>query len=202
MSEPGAISAGTVKRLRDMTGAGMMDCKNALQEANGDLDRAQEILREQGKAGVGKRAGRQATEGVVEAYIHGEGRVGVLVELNCETDFVARTPDFKDLAHELALQVAATDPRWVQRQEVPPDIVEGERKIYGEQARSSGKPESVLARIVDGKLEAFYRQMVLLEQQYIRDEARRVGDLVEEVASKVGENVVVRRFTRYAVGKD
>jgi elongation factor Ts len=202
MTEPGAISAEMVKRLRDITGAGMMDCKRALEEASGDLDRAQEILREQGKAGVEKRAGRQASEGVVEAYIHGEGRVGVLVEVNCETDFVARTPDFKELAHEIALQVAATDPQWAQRDDVPSEIVEGERKIYEEQARSGGKPENVLGRIVDGKLEAFFKQTVLLEQPYIRDDSKRVGDLVKEVAAKVGENVVVRRFTRYALGKE
>jgi elongation factor Ts len=137
MTEPGAISAEMVKRLREMTGAGMMDCKKALQEADGDLDKAQEVLRVKGLTGVEKRAGRQASEGVVEAYVHGEGRVGVLVEVNCETDFVARTPDFRGLAHELALQIAAIPPRWLAREEVPQEVVAAERKIYEEQACSS-----------------------------------------------------------------
>jgi elongation factor Ts len=202
MSEAGAISAEMVKRLRDITGAGMMDCKRALQEAGGDLERAQEILREQGKAGVEKRAGRQASEGLVEAYVHGEGRVGVLVEVNCETDFVARTPEFRELAHEIALQVAALPPRWIVRDEVPQDVVEAERKIYEEQARATGKPEHVFERIATGKLEAFYRQTVLLDQPSIRDDSVTVGDLVRQAAAKVGENVVIRRFARFALGKD
>ena len=202
MSEAGAISADMVKRLRDITGAGMMDSKRALQKAGGDLDRAQEILREQGKAGVEKRSGRQASEGVVEAYVHGEGRVGVLVEVNCETDFVARTPEFRELAHEIALQVAALPPRWIGRDEVPQDVVEAERKIYEEQARATGKPEHVLERIATGKLEAFYRQTVLLDQPSIRDDSVTVGDLVKQTAAKVGENVVVRRFARFALGRD
>lgn len=202
MSEPGAISAEMVKRLRDITGAGMMDCKRALQDANGDTDKAQELLRQKGLASFGKRAGRQASEGLVDAYIHSEGRIGVLVEVNCETDFVARTDDFKRLAREVAMQIAATDPRWIGREDVPEDVVEGERKIYQEQARATRKPESVIERIASGKLEAFYKQTVLLDQPYIREDSKTVGELIKEVGSKVGENVVVRRFARFAVGKE
>lgn len=194
------ISAELVKRLRDITGAGMMDCKRALSEAGGDLERAQEVLRTKGLASAAKRADRQASEGVVESYIHGEGRIGVLVELNSETDFVARTDEFRRLARELAMQVAAARPRWVSRDEVPDEVVAGERKIYEEQARTSGRPENVLDRIVQGKIEAFYKETVLLEQPYIRDDSRKVGDLVTELASKVGENVVVRRFARFELG--
>lgn len=202
MSNPGSISAGDVKRLRDLTGAGMMDCKKALVEAGGDVSRAQEILREKGLAGAKKRSGRQAAEGVIDAYIHGEGRIGVLVEVNSETDFVGRTQEFRRLAREVAMQVAARDPRWVSRDDVPPDVVEGERKIYLEQARALGKPETVLQRIVEGKLETFYKEAVLLDQPYIREDSRTVGDLVNEVAAKVGENVVVRRFARFVLGEE
>ncbi|MBA3728650.1 MAG: translation elongation factor Ts [Actinobacteria bacterium] len=202
MSDPGSISAGDVKRLRDLTGAGMMDCKKALVEAAGDVSRAQEILREKGLAGAKKRSGRQAAEGLIDAYIHGEGRIGVLVEVNSETDFVGRTQEFRRLAREVAMQVAARDPRWVSRDDVPPDVAEGERKIYLEQARALGKPESVLQRIVEGKLENFYKETVLLDQPYIREDSRTVGDFVNEVAAKVGENVVVRRFARFVLGEE
>jgi elongation factor Ts len=202
MTEAGRISAEMVKRLRDETGAGMMDCKRALQDADGDLDKAREVLREKGLAGHEKRKGRAANQGLVEAYIHGEGRVGVLVEVNSETDFVARTPEFKELAHEIALQIAAADPRWVSRDEVPEEIVAGERKVYEEQARSTGKPDTVIDRIVDGKLEAFYKQTVLVDQPYIRDPDRPIRDLVTEVAAKVGENVVIRRFARFQLGQE
>src|SRR6266542_4266262 len=202
MTEPVSIPASLVKKLRDMTGVGFMDCKQALEESGGDLDKAQELLRKKGKAGVEKRAGRQASQGVVDAYIHGEGRIGVLVEVNCETDFVARTDDFKRLAREIALQIAAGRPRWITRDDVPADIVESERKIYAEQARETGKPDNVIARIVDGKLEAFYKESVLLDQHYIRDETGKqtVADLVHEVAARVGENVLIRRFVRYELG--
>jgi len=202
MTEPGAISAEMVKRLREITGAGMMDCKKALQEADGDLDKAQEILRQRGLASFGKRAGRQASEGLVDAYIHGEGRIGVLVEVNCETDFVARTDDFRGLVREVAMQIAASDPRWIAREDVPEDVVAGERKIYEDQARATGKPGEVIERIAAGKLEAFYKQTVLLDQAYIRDDSKTVGELVKETGAKVGENVVVRRFSRFALGKD
>jgi elongation factor Ts len=196
------IPASQVKQLREITGAGMMECKKALQESGGDLDRAQEILRERGLAGVEKRKGRVAGDGVVESYIHGEGRIGVLVEINCETDFVARTEEFRELAREVAMQVAAQSPRWVSRDEVPEDVVESERKVYAERARQLGKPENVLDKIVDGMLDSFYKETVLLDQPYIREGSKSVDDLVKEVASKVGENVVIRRFVRYQLGEE
>jgi elongation factor Ts len=201
MSEPMNIPADQVKRLRDLTGAGMMDCKRALVESSGDIERAQELLRLKGLAGVEKRAGRRASEGRVDAYIHPGNRVGVLVEVNCETDFVARTDDFGLLAREIAMQVAAASPEYVTRDEVPTEVTEREHKIYEEQARESGKPDAIVEKIVAGKLEAFYRQTVLMDQPYIRDDSRSVGDLVSEVAAKVGENVVVRRFSRYQLGE-
>jgi elongation factor Ts len=202
VTDPDRIPAELVKRLRDETGAGMMDCKRALMEAGGDLEKAREILRRAGKAGRDKRQGRSAREGVIDSYIHLEGRIGVLVEVNCETDFVARTDDFKRLAREMAMQVAALRPRWISREEVPQDVIEGERKIYEDQARSTGKPENVLTKIVDGKLEAFYKESVLLDQPYIRDDKRIVGDLVDEVSAKVGEKVAIRRFARFQVGEE
>ena len=200
--EPSSIPAELVKRLRDTTGAGMMDCKRALVESGGDVDQAIEILRTRGLASAAKRAGRQANEGVIDAYIHGGGRIGVLVEVNAETDFVARTPEFRTLAREIALQVAARDPRWVAREDVPDDVIAGERKIYQEQARETGKPDHVIEKIIDGKLEAFYREFVLLDQPYIREESKTVGDLVQETADKVKENVVVRRFARFRLGEE
>ncbi|TMK86380.1 MAG: translation elongation factor Ts [Actinobacteria bacterium] len=202
MSEPLSIPADVVKRLRDETGAGMMDCKRALVETGGDLERARDLLRTRGQASAKKRAGRQASEGLVDAYIHGEGRIGVMVEVNSETDFVARTDEFRRLARELAMQIAATDPRWISRDDVPADVIEGERKIYEEQARATGKPDNVISRIVDGKLETFFKEFVLLDQPYIRDDSKKVNDLVTEFASKVGENVVVRRFVRFRLGEE
>lgn len=196
------IPASEVKRLRELTGAGMMDCKKALQDAGGEFERAREILRERGLAGVEKRKGRVAGDGVIDSYIHGEGRIGVLVEINCETDFVARTPEFRELAREVAMQVAAQAPRWVSRDEVPEDVVESERKVSAERARQLGRPENVLDRVVDGMLESFYKETVLLDQPYIRDDSKSIDDLVKEVASKVGENVVVRRFVRYQLGEE
>ena len=196
------IPASEVKRLRELTGAGMMECKRALQDSDGDIDRAQEILRERGLAGVEKRRSRVAGDGVIESYIHGEGRIGVLVEVNCETDFVARTPQFRELARELAMQVAARAPRWVSRDEVPEEVAASERKVYAERAHQLGKPEDLLDRIVDGMLDSFYKETVLLDQPYIRDDTKRVDDLVKDVATKVGENVVVRRFVRYQLGEE
>jgi elongation factor Ts len=196
------ISAGLVKQLRDLTGAGMMDCKRALVEAGGDIVKAQEILRTKGLAGTKKRAGRQASQGLVQAYVHGEGTLGVLVEVNSETDFVARTEEFRSLARELAMQIAASDPRWISREEVPEDVLESERKIYAEKARAERKPENVIERIVEGQVQSFYKDAVLLDQPYIRDPKRTVGDLVSEVAAKVGENVVVRRYARFKLGEE
>jgi len=202
MSGSPTIGAEDVKRLRDITGAGMMDCKRALVEAGGDLARAREILRTKGLASAAKKGGRSAREGVIESYIHPGGRVGVLVEVNCETDFVARTDEFRALPREIAMQVAARSPRWVSRDEVPEDVVASERKIYEEQAREGGKPERIIVKIVEGKLDSFFRDTVLLDQEYIRDDSKSVGDVVSEVAAKVGENVVVRRFTRYQLGEE
>jgi elongation factor Ts len=202
MSPPPSITAADVKKLRDLTGAGMMDCKTALTEAEGNADRAQEILRARGLAAVSKRKLRTSSQGVVDAYIHAEGRIGVLVEVNTETDFVARTDEFRSLAHEIALQIAASDPRWVDRDDVPEDIVASERKIAEEKAREQGRPESALEKIVEGSLHAYFKQVVLLEQPYVRDPSRTVHQLVDEVAAKVGENVVVRRFTRYQLGEE
>ncbi len=202
MSGSPTIGAEDVKRLRDITGAGMMDCKRALVEAGGDLARAQEILRTKGLASAARKGGRSAREGVIESYIHPGGRVGVLVEVNCETDFVARTDEFRALPREIAMQVAARSPRWVSRDEVPEDVVASERKIYEEQAREGGKPERIIDKIVEGKLDSFFRDTVLLDQEYIRDDSKSVGDVVSEVAAKVGENVVVRRFTRYQLGEE
>jgi elongation factor Ts len=202
MTDPERIPSDLVKRLREETGAGMMDCKRALVEAGGDMEKARELLRTRGLASAQKRLGRQAGEGVIDAYIHGEGRIGVLVEVNSETDFVARTEEFRRLAREVAMQIAARDPRWISREEIPAEVVAGERKIYEEQARASGKPDHVIERIVEGKLESFYNDTVLLDQPYIREDDRTIRDLVAEVATKVGENVVVRRFARFRLGED
>ncbi len=203
MSEPERISAAVVKELRDTTGAGMMDCKNALIQSGGDLAKAQEILRTKGLAGAQKRAGRQAKEGLVDAYIHLGGRIGAMVEINCETDFVARTEEFRQLAREIAMQVAARpDTRWIGVEDVPEEIVASERKIYADKAAAEGKPEHIVDRIVDGQLKAFYRDRVLLEQPYIREDAKSVRDLLTETASKVGENLLVRRFARFQLGEE
>lgn len=202
LEENVAISAEQVKKLREITGAGMMDCKRALEETGGDLDRAVEILRKKGKADAKKRAGRTAREGLVEAYIHMNGRLGVLVEVNCETDFVANTEDFRRTARDVAMHIAASDPRWISREDVPEDVIEGERKLYGEQAREQGKPDNVIDRIVQGKLEAFYKDNCLLDQPFVRDDTKTVGELIGETSGKVGEKVEVRRFARFKLGEE
>jgi elongation factor Ts len=196
------ISAEQVKRLRELTGAGMMDCKRALEETEGDIDRAVELLRVKGLADSKKRAGRVARDGVVDAYIHMNGRLGVLVEVNCETDFVASTEGFRTAARDIAMHVAASDPRWISREDVPEDVVDGERKIYAEQAREQGKPDNVIDRIVQGKLEAFYKEKCLLDQPFVKDDSKTVGDLVGETSAKVGEKVEVRRFARFKLGEE
>ena len=196
------ISAEQVKRLRELTGAGMMDCKRALEETEGDIDRAVELLRVKGLADSKKRAGRVARDGVVDAYIHMNGRLGVLVEVNCETDFVANTEGFRTAARDIAMHVAASDPRWISREDVPEDVVDGERKIYAEQAREQGKPDNVIDRIVQGKLEAFYKEKCLLDQPFVKDDSKTVGDLVGETSAKVGEKVEVRRFARFKLGEE
>jgi len=199
------ITAAQVKALRDDTGAGMMDCKQALQEADGDLERAKQILREAGKAGVQKRAGRSATQGVIDAYLHTPDpnlppKLGVLVELDCETDFVAKTDEFQRLAHEIALHIAVADPAYLRREDVPDHVVEQERKIYATQAE--GKPANVVERIVEGKLKDFYKQVVLLDQPYIRDDKQTIQDLLDGYSAKVRERLVLRRFVRFKVGED
>jgi elongation factor Ts len=198
------IDAQLVRQLRDITGAGMMDCKRALEETDGDLQRAQELLRTKGLADAKKRAGKLAREGVVESYIHLQGKLGVLIEVNCETDFVANTPEYRALARDLAMQVAAADPWWVSRDDIPEEVLAQERKVYEAQAREEGKPDNVVPRIVEGKLEAFYRDRCLLDQPFFKDaEGKRpVADVIGELAAKVGEKVEVRRFTRYVRGED
>jgi elongation factor Ts len=198
------ITAAQVKALRDATGAGMMDCKQALQEADGDLERAKQILREAGKAGVQKRAGRSATQGVVDAYLHTPDpnlppKLGVLVELDCETDFVAATDEFQRLAHEIALHIAVADPAYLRREDVPDHLVKQEREIYATQAE--GKPANIVERIVEGKLNDFYKQVVLLDQPYIRDDKQTIQDLIDGYSAKVRERLVLRRFARFRVGE-
>ena len=196
------ISAKDVGVLRKRTGAGMMDCKKALEEAGGDMERAVDILRKKGTARAEKRAGRTAAQGVVSSYIHFNGRVGVLLELNCETDFVANTDDFQTLAREVAMHIASANPIAVSPDQVPADIVAREKAIYLEQAKESGKPAAVQEKMAEGKLRKFFEERVLLEQPYVKDDKQKVGDLVKAVSGKVGENVVVRRFARFEVGGD
>ena len=196
------ISAEQVKRLRQRTGAGMMDSKKALQEAGGDMDRAVEILREKGLASAQKRAGRSATQGVIDAYIHHNNTVGVLVEVNCETDFVAKTDEFRRLARDVALHIASAMPQWVTREEVPDDILETERRIYEAEARQKGKPDNALDRIVEGKLQGFFKTTVLVDQPFVKEPEKTIQQLIDEVSAKVGEKVAVRRFVRYKLGED
>ena len=199
-----AISADQVKQLREITGAGMMDCKRALEETGGDMDQAQALLREKGLAAAAKRSAKTASEGLVEAYIHLDGKMGVLVEVNCETDFVANTQEFRTLAKDIAMQIAGYDPWWVSREDIPEEVVAQERKIYEAQAREQGKPDNVIDRIVDGKLDAFFKDRVLLDQPFFRDESgkQRVSERIAEVSAKVNEKVDVRRFARFQRGED
>jgi elongation factor Ts len=195
------VSAALVRDLRDKTGAGMMDCKRALAETGGDLDKAVTALREKGLAAAAKRSARAASEGVVGSYIHAGGKIGVLIEVNCETDFVARTPEFQNLVKDLAMQVAAANPRCVRREEVSPEMIESERNIYRAQASASGKPAPLIEKIVDGKLEKFFADTCLLEQPFIKEPERTVGQLVTDAIAHMGENVVVRRFSRFQLGE-
>ncbi len=196
------VTSGMVRDLRERTGAGMMDCKKALSEMDGDVDKATVFLREKGLAAAAKRSGRSAAEGHVASYIHAGGKIGVLIEVNCETDFVARTDDFEGLVKEIALQVAAANPRYLRREEVPSQVVDQERSIFAKQAVESGKPERVIEKIVTGKIEKFYSEVCLLEQPFIKDPDKKVGDLVADAVAKLGENVVVRRFARFQLGED
>jgi elongation factor Ts len=196
------ITVEMVKSLRDVTGAGMMECKKALQEAGGDIEQAKKILRARGAQVAEKRAGREAKQGVVESYIHAGGRIGAMVEINCETDFVARTDEFKQLARDLAMQIAAMNPLVVSREEVPGDIVEKELKDYREQARTEGKNEEVAEKIAAGRIEKYYQEVVLTEQAFIKEPQRMIKDLIMEMAAKTGENVSIRRFQRFELGVD
>ena len=195
------ITADQVKQLREMTGAGMMECKKALAETGGDLNKAIDALRKAGIAKAEKRADRAASQGRVESYVH-DSRIGVLVEVNCETDFVARTDDFRTLCRDLAMQVAAAAADYVRREEVPAERIERERAIYRDQVKNEGKPAAIVDKIVDGKLNKFYGEVCLLEQAFIKDDKIIVGDLVKQMSSKTGENIVVRRFVRFRLGAE
>ncbi|HEV2357230.1 MAG TPA: translation elongation factor Ts [bacterium] len=198
------IPAVQVKALRERTGAGIIDCRNALAETAGDLEKAVQVLRAKGLAAAAKRSGRVANDGIVTAYIHGGGRLGVLVEINCETDFVARTDEFKTLARDIAMQIAASDPRYVSREEIPAEAVASERAAYIAQAIADGKSEAVAARIADGKLEKYFATVCLLDQPFIRDEGakpRTVGEVVKDAISRTKENIKIRRFARFKLGE-
>jgi elongation factor Ts len=197
-----AVTADQVKELRERTGAGMMECKKALVESGGDFDRAVETLRKSGIARAENRSGRAASEGMVESYIHPGNRVGVLIEVNCETDFVARTAEFQELVRNLAMQVAAAGAEVVRREEVASERVAREREIFAAQLEGQNKPAAIVEKIVAGKLEKFYAEICLLEQPYIRDDKKTVGDLVKEASSRTGENILVRRFSRFRLGQE
>lgn len=195
------VSAQQVKELRDRTGAGFSACREALIEANGSLDQAIDILRKKGQAAAAKKAQRATSEGLVGSYIHAGGKIGAMVEVNCESDFVARTEDFQKLCHDVAMHVAATDPRFLRREEVTQEVLDKEREIYTERAKASGKPEAILSKIVNGQMEKFYEENCLYEQHFIKDEGVTVKELVDQAISKMGENITIRRFSRFKVGE-
>jgi elongation factor Ts len=195
------ISLDKVKLLRERTGAGIMNCKQALAESGGEIETAVEYLRKKGVAKASNLVSRKAGEGLIHAYVHPGARIGVLVEVNCETDFVARTDEFKNLVNDISLQIAATGPLALTKDQVDPDIVEREKEIYREQALGEGKPEKVIDRIVDGKLEKFYEDVCLLDQAFVKDPDKRIHEVVKEISGKVGENIVVRRFARFQLGE-
>lgn len=204
MADTRAVSLDDVKKLRDMTGAGMMDCRKALEDSAGDLDRAVLILRERGIAKAAKRVGRETSNGVVESYLHRTSedyppQVGAMVELNCESDFVAKGGDFRSLARELAIHVAAAAPRWVARDDVPDEVLQQEREVYQRRAEQEGKPAHIVGRIVDGQVETFFKESCLLDQAFVRDPSVRVGDLIARTGAKVQEHVTVRRFSRFSI---
>jgi len=196
-----AITAGMVKELREITGAGMMECKKALVETDGDLQKAVDYLREKGLAAAAKKADRVAAEGAVGSYIHAGGKIGVLVEVNCETDFVAKTDDFQALVKDIAMQIAATNPTFLKREDVPSDVIAHEREVLRVQALNEGKPEAIVERMIDGRIEKFYKENCLLEQPFIKDGDQSVSDIITEKIAKIGENISVRRFTRYQLGE-
>lgn len=195
------VTAAAVKELREKTGAGMMDCKKALVETDGNIEKAIDLLREKGLSKAAKKADRIASEGLVVSYIHGNGRIGVLLEVNCETDFVARNDEFKTLCHDIAMQVAATNPEYVSREEVPEDVLEREKSVLTAQALNEGKPAKIVEKMVVGRLEKFYEENCLLEQLFIKDQDKTIQDYVTETIAKIGENVNVRRFARFALGE-
>lgn len=195
------VTADMVKELRERTGAGMMDCKKALTETNGDMEKAIDLLREKGLAAAAKKSGRIAAEGVIEAYIHGGGRIGVLLEVNCETDFVAKTDEFHALARDIAMQIAAANPSYVRREEVPAEVLEHEREILRAQALNEGKPANIVEKMIGGRIEKFYKENCLMEQPFIKDPDKTVTDLVNEKIAKIGEKISVRRFSRFHVGE-
>jgi elongation factor Ts len=195
-----AVTAGMVKELRDKTGAGMMDCKRALSETDGDVERAIDYLRQKGLSDAAKRTGRSASEGVIGSYIHPGGKIGVLVEINCESDFVARTEEFQALVKDLAMHIAASNPLYLRREDVPEEVMAREKKIYEAQAKEGGKPDRIVERIVQGKLEKFFQEICLLEQPFVKDPDMSINQLVSSVLAKLGENIVVRRFQRYQLG--
>lgn len=195
------VSAQMVKELREKCGAGMMDCKRALEETGGDIDEAVKLLRKKGMAAADKKSSRAANEGLVDSYIHAGGTIGVMVEVNCETDFVARNEEFKSFVHDVAMHIAAAAPRYVSRDEIPEDVVAGELEIYSAQARDTGKPDAVIAKIAEGKLNKWYEQVVLLDQPFVKDPEKTIDALRRELVAKVGENIEVRRFARFQVGE-
>ena len=196
-----SVPAELVKKLRAATGAGILDCRKALEQSGGDLDKATTLLREKGLAMAAKRAGRQASEGVLEIYSHGDGRVGVMVEVNCETDFVGRSDDFRKFAHEIALQIAAASPLYVTEEEIPEAVLDQEKQIAEGKARQEGKPEKIIPRIVEGYIKKYVDETVLLRQPHIRDDSLTIQDLLNDTVAKVGENVVIRRFVRWGLGE-
>jgi elongation factor Ts len=189
-----------VRELRERTNAGMMDCKKALQESGGDMEKASDFLRQKGLATAMKRAGKEASEGCVHSYIHAGGRIGVLVEVNCETDFSAKSEDFQEFVKNLAMHIAATNPLGIQQEDIPEDIVSKEREIYMAQAKETGKPDNILEKIVDGKMRKFYEESLLLQQAYVKDPDKTIQDYLNELTAKIGEKIVIRRFTRYQLG--
>lgn len=196
------ITTAMVKELREATGAGVLDCRKALEQANGDMEKAAQILREKGAAAAAKKAGREAREGRIEGYVHPGNRIGVLVEVNCESDFVARTPQFQELAHELALHIAFANPRYVLPEEVPAETLETVKADFRRAALAEGKPEAVVDRIVEGRLNKFYEDTCLMEQLYVRDDSIRIRDLIQQAIARLGENIIVRRFVRYELGEE
>lgn len=197
-----SVAPALVKELRDKTGCGMMDCKRALEETGADVVAAVDLLRKKGLADLAKRSERSTNEGIVDAYIHGEGNLAVLVEVNCETDFVARNDDFKQFAHDVAMQVAAASPQFVTRDEVPEELVKAEREIYRAQALQEGKPEKIVDKIIDGKVDKFFKTVCLMEQVFIKDQDKTIETHLGELVSKIGENISIRRFSRFRLGEE